>query len=118
MIYLLETELPEKKSVQKSLRKIFGINEATSQHICKINGLSTNSKVKDLDQRQLSEIEKTTNNLDILINIELKKLKLLKLKQLMSIKLYRGLRSSKGYPVRGQRTHTNAKTARKNKRYR
>ena len=56
-------------------------------------------------------------SLNLSLNNELKKLKSITLKKLVNIKSYRGLRRVRGLPVRGQRTHTNAKSAKKNKRF-
>jgi small subunit ribosomal protein S13 len=53
---------------------------------------------------------------DLIITSDLKKLKQIVTKKLVAIKSYRGLRRIDGFPVRGQRTHTNAKIAKKNKR--
>jgi small subunit ribosomal protein S13 len=108
MIYLLETKLPENKSVLFALTHIYGIGKSTA---------SINLKIKDLTQEQTTEILQVVELLNLTLNNELKKFKSLSLKNLISIKSYRGLRRVRGLPVRGQRTHTNAKSARKNKRF-
>ena len=113
MLYLLETKLPENKSIFFALTYIYGIGEKTSILICKKLGFSINLKVKDITQDQLIDILKVIDSSQLLLSNELKKLKILTLKKLVSIKSYRGLRRSKGFPVRGQRTHTNAKSSRK-----
>ena len=113
MLYLLETKLPENKSIFFALTYIYGIGEKTSISICKKLGFSVNLKVKDITQDQSIDILKVIDSSQLLLSNELKKLKILTLKKLVSIKSYRGLRRSKGFPVRGQRTHTNAKSARK-----
>ena len=117
MIYLLETNLPEHKSVFFALSKVYGIGESTAFLICKKLGFSTNLKVKDLTQEQITEILQLIDSSNLLLNNELRKFKSLTLKNLISIKSYRGLRRVRGLPVRGQRTHTNAKSARKNRRF-
>jgi small subunit ribosomal protein S13 len=117
MIYLLETKLPENKSVLFALTNIYGIGKSTAFLICKKLGFSINLKIKDLTQEQTVEILQTVELLNLTLNNELKKFKSLALKNLISIKSYRGLRRVRGLPVRGQRTHTNAKSARKNKRF-
>ena len=66
-------------------------------------------------EKSLEELE--DDSLNLTLNNELKKLKSLTLKTLVSIKSYRGLRRIRGLPVRGQRTHTNAKSAKKNRRF-
>ena len=117
MLYVLETKLPENKSVVFALTKVYGIGEKTAYLICKKLGFSTNLKTKDLTQEQVEEIVQLVDSLDLTLNNELKKLRALNLKTLISIKSYRGLRRVRGLPVRGQRTHTNAKSSRKNRRF-
>jgi small subunit ribosomal protein S13 len=116
MLYLLETKLPENKSVFFALTKVYGIGRNTAFLICKKLGFSLNLKIKDLTQEQSLEILKLIDSLNLIINNDLRKFKALSLKNLVSIKSYRGLRRVRGLPVRGQRTHTNAKSARRNKR--
>lgn len=84
---------------------------------CKKLGFSINLKVKNLNQEQITEMLQLIESLNLSLNNELKKLKSITLKKLVSIKSYRGLRRVRGLPVRGQRTHTNAKSAKKNKRF-
>jgi small subunit ribosomal protein S13 len=117
MLYIIETKLPENKSVFFALTYIYGIGKNTSFFICKKLGFSLNLKIKDLTQEQVIDITKCIDSLNLILNNELKKLKSLTLKNLISIKSYRGLRRIRGLPVRGQRTHTNAKSARKNVKY-
>ena len=117
MLYLLETNLPENKSVFFALTRVYGIGQNTAFKICKKLGFSINLKIKDLTQEQIVEIVNTIDSLDLILNNELKKLRSLALKNLIDIKSYRGLRRVRGLPVRGQRTHTNAKSARKTKRF-
>ena len=117
MLYFLETKLPEHKSVFFALTNVYGIGNATAFSICKKLGFSINLKVKDLTQEQVSEMLQLIESLNLTLNNELKKLKSLTLKNLVSIKSYKGLRRVRGLPVRGQRTHTNAKSSRKNRRF-
>jgi small subunit ribosomal protein S13 len=117
MLYLLETNLPENKPVFFALTRVYGIGKNTAFLICKKLGFSINLKIKDLTQEQIIEILQLVDSLNLLLNNELKKFKSLTLKNLISIKSYRGLRRVRGLPVRGQRTHTNAKSARKNRRF-
>ena len=117
MLYLLETKLSEKKSIFFALTQIYGIGKSTAFLICKKLGFSVNLKVKDLTQEQIVEILQVVELLNLTLNNELKKFKSLTLKKLITIKSYRGLRRVRGLPVRGQRTHTNAKSAKKNKRF-
>lgn len=113
MVYLFESELSENKPVTLSLISIYGIGKANANLICKKLGFSKNLKVKNLSKEQINKLVKTIESLNIDLSSDLKKIKLLRAKDLMSIKSYRGLRRNQGLPVRGQRTHTNARTARK-----
>ena len=113
MIYLFESKLPETKSVYFALRYIYGIGKNRSFLICKKLGFSSNLKVKNLSEEQVTKILKLVESLNFLLANDLKRVTLLAKQKLISIKSYRGLRIKKGLPVRGQRTHTNAKTARR-----
>lgn len=117
MLYVLETKLPENKSVFIALISIYGIGKSTSFQICKKLGFSLNLKIKDITEEQTLEILKLIEYLGLPITNELKQLRSQTLRNLIEIKSYKGLRRSRGLPVRGQRTHTNAKSARKNKAY-
>lgn len=117
MLYLLETKLPENKSVFFALTNVYGIGRNTASLICKKLGFSVNLKTKDLTQEQVEELLQVVDSMDLTLNNELKKLRSLTLKTLVSIKSYRGLRRVRGLPVRGQRTHTNAKSSRKGRRF-
>lgn len=113
MVYIFDTELQKNKQFAFALASIYGIGKAKSLLICKKLGFSRNLIVKDLSKEQLVKIIKTVESLNILIAGDLLKSTLFLTKRLVSIKSYRGLRRYQGLPVRGQRTHTNAKTARK-----
>jgi small subunit ribosomal protein S13 len=113
MIYLFESELPENKSVFFALTHVYGVGRANSSLICRKLGFSTNLKIKNLSKDQIIKLIKTIELSNIELASDLKKVQLLITKKLVSIKSYRGLRRTQGLPVRGQRTHTNGKTARK-----
>ena len=76
-------------------------------------GFSNNLKIKNLSNEQINALLIVIESLNVELSNDLKKSKKLIKKKLTSIKSYRGLRRNRGLPVRGQRTHTNAKTARK-----
>lgn len=113
MIYILETKLYDNKFIFFSLKNIYGIGNCKSLNICKKLGLSKNFKVKNLTKDQIKNLLKIVNQSNLLITSDLKKFKSLILKNLVSIKSYKGLRRIKGLPIRGQRTHTNSRTSRK-----
>lgn len=113
MVYLFESELQNSKILSLALISIYGIGRANAVFICKRLGFSKNMKVKDLSKEQLNKLIKTIESLNILVAEDLLKSRLFVSKKLVAIKSYRGLRRYQGLPIRGQRTHTNAKTSRK-----
>lgn len=113
MVYILETELLDKKSIYFSLINVFGINKSQSFLICKKLGFSYNVTLSTLTTDQTLKLIKFVENLNLLINNHLKKSNILLSKKLIQIKAYKGIRRLRGLPIRGQRTHTNANTASK-----
>ena len=117
MIYIFDTEIPSFKSVKISLKNVYGLNNHQSIVICKKLGFSDNLLVSDLTNEQIAKLVKVIENSNVIINNELKKLQIFNLKLLVDIKSYKGLRRIRGLPVRGQRTHTNSKTAKLRKNF-
>lgn len=113
MLYLFESMLPENKSVFFALKYIYGIGAFNSLKICRKLGFSSNLKIQDLSKEQITLISKSVEKFNFSLTNDLKKIKLSQRQKLISIKSYRGLRKLQGLPVRGQRTHTNAKTSKK-----
>lgn len=113
MLYLFESELPENKSVLFALTKIFGLGLSEAHNVTKKLGLNSNFKIKHVSKDQRTQLLFILDNLPFKVGNDLKKKKLINKKKLLSIKSYRGIRAWKGLPVRGQRTHTNARTSRK-----
>lgn len=116
MVYILDTELLKNQSIFFALKKIFGIGKKSSLLFSKQLGCSVNFKIEDLSNEQILKLLKLITKSKNLINEDLKRDKILILKRLILIKSYRGLRRLKGFPVRGQRTHTNARTSKKIKK--
>jgi small subunit ribosomal protein S13 len=113
MIYILETDLHDKKPISFALTKIFGLNRSKAVKICKTLGLAQNLTFENLKKDQTLKLIKFIENSNTNINIDLKKLQVSLSKNLIQIKAYRGIRRLRKLPVRGQRTHTNAKTAKR-----
>ena len=111
MVYILETELLEDKLIYFSLTKVFGIGQFQSFLICKKLGLSYNCKLSKLTSDQIITLIKFIENSKLLINSNLTKSKIRVTQKLVQIKAYKAIRKIRGLPIRGQRTHTNAKTA-------
>lgn len=116
MVYILETKLLETKPIYYAIKSIYGIGKKQSFLICKKLGFSQNLKVFELSPEQILKMLKIIELSGLFVTNELKKIQVFGLKKLVHIKSYRGLRRINGLPVRGQRTHTNAKSAKKFKK--
>lgn len=117
MIYIFETEISNVKSLSISMQKIYGLNKFQINLILKKLGLSKNFRAKDLSADQLFKLVKLIENLNFILTGDLKKIQSFALKNLIDIKSIKGLRRIQGYPIRGQRTHTNGKTSKRQKRF-
>lgn len=109
MTRVLGVELPKEKRVEIGLTYLYGIGRSTSHKILDVARIDPGKRVKDLtdeDVRTLSTIIQR----DYRVEGELRREVAGNIKRLMDIGCYRGLRHKKSLPVRGQRTHTNART--------
>lgn len=103
-------ELPANKRLEIGLTYVFGIGRSTSQKVLTRAGLDWNIKVKDLTVEQENAIREAINELGLALEGDLRKIVTLNIKRLVEIRCYRGIRHQRSLPVRGQRTHTNART--------
>jgi len=95
--------------VQRGLTYIYGIGKARVAKICQEARVDVNTKVKDLTEDEVVRIRGIIQR-DGMVEGDLRKAIAMDTKRLMEIGCYRGLRHRRGLPVRGQRTHTNART--------
>ncbi|RMF97638.1 MAG: 30S ribosomal protein S13 [Candidatus Schekmanbacteria bacterium] len=102
-------DLPKNKNIFIALTYIYGIGKSQSQRVVNAVGVDPFKKVKDLTDQEVNDIRKFIEK-EIKIEGDLRKEVSLSIKRLMDIGCYRGLRHRRGLPVRGQRTHTNART--------
>jgi len=102
-------DLPLSKRVQIGLTYIYGIGKSRSAKILQEAGININTKVKDLTEDETVRIRNIVKR-DGMVEGDLRKAVSMDIKRLMEIGCYRGLRHRRGLPVRGQRTHTNART--------
>lgn len=102
-------DLPQNKRIEIGLTYIFGIGRAKSNEILKMAEVDPNIRVKDLTEEQVSRIRKAIQDGGD-VEGDLRKKIQIDIRRLMDIQCYRGLRHKAGLPVRGQRTHTNART--------
>lgn len=113
MLYIFESELSENKSLVFALKSIYGIGSYKALLICKQLGFSNNLKVNDLTSEQTTQLLKVMETLNLSLPSDIKKSIQINNLRLFNIKSTKGIRKAYGLPVRGQRTHTNAKTAKK-----
>ena len=108
-------DLPREKRVEIALSYIYGIGRTTSGKILKIANISVDTRVKNLTEEEVSRIRNVIDQ-NFKVEGDLRKEVAFNIKRLMDIGSYRGLRHRRGLPVRGQRTHTNARTRRGKRR--
>jgi len=101
--------IPTNKRVEIALRYIHGIGPANAKAICDKVGIAAERRVADLTDAEVLQIRETIDR-DFIVEGDLRREVAVNVKRLMDLGNYRGLRHRRGLPVRGQRTHTNART--------
>ena len=101
--------IPTNKRIEVALTYIFGVGETRAKNICIKAKLDPNRRVSELTELELSKIREVIDK-DFLVEGDLRRETAMNLKRLMDLGCYRGIRHRRGLPVRGQRTHTNART--------
>ena len=109
MARIAGVDLPLNKRVQVGLTYIYGIGRTRSGSILEQAGVDRNVRVKDLSEDDVRKIRQIITD-EGKVEGDLRKDVGLDIKRLMEINCYRGMRHRRGLPVRGQRTHTNART--------
>lgn len=109
MARIAGVDLPREKPIGIALTYIYGVGRTSAQRICDAAGIPARTKTFDLDE---GEVIKLRDEIERSYKVEgdLRREVNQNLKMLMDIGCYRGLRHRRGLPVRGQRTHTNART--------
>jgi small subunit ribosomal protein S13 len=102
-------DLPREKRVEIGLTYIYGIGLTTSQAILRETGINPSTRVRDLTEEEVVRLREYIDR-NLKVEGDLRREVSQNIKRLMEIGCYRGLRHRKGLPVRGQRTHTNART--------
>ena len=108
-VRLVGVDLPQNKRVEIALTYIYGIGLTTSKEILAATGVNPDLRVKDLSEDDLAKLRDYIQG-NLKVEGDLHREVSQNVKRLMEIGCYRGLRHRKGLPVRGQRTHTNART--------
>jgi small subunit ribosomal protein S13 len=101
--------IPTGKRVIIALTYIFGIGRTKASEICVKVGIPSERRVNDLTDEEVRQIRETIDQ-EYQVEGDLRRETAMNIKRLMDLGCYRGLRHRRGLPVRGQRTHTNART--------
>ena len=109
MARIAGVNIPTNKRVVIALRYIHGIGPAKAVEICEAVGIAAERRVQDLTDSEVLSIRETIDA-TLLVEGDLRREISQNIKRLMDMGNYRGLRHRRGLPVRGQRTHTNART--------
>ena len=109
MARIAGVDLPPNKRVEIALTYIYGIGRTQSARILKEAAINFDTKVRELNDDEINKIRKLIEE-QHRVEGDLRKETSFNIKRLMEIGSYRGLRHRRGLPVRGQRTHTNART--------
>ena len=101
--------IPTKKRVQIALTYIHGIGLTSSKKICDKAGITAERRVKDLTEDELTRVRDIIDE-DFIVEGDLRRKTSMDIKRYLDLGCLRGLRHRRNLPVRGQRTHTNART--------
>jgi len=107
---ILGVDIPNNKKLAYSLRYIYGIGPKRADLVLQETGIDPDMRAKDLNEEQINAIMTKINELNYLVEGDLRRDLAANMKRLQAINCYRGLRHRRGLPVRGQRTKTNART--------
>lgn len=114
MAYLLNNKVSEKSTIKQALTRVFGVGPFLADSFCKKVGISPTLKLEKVSTKQLSFLTDTIIKDKVhLKQEELSRYLYENIVRLAQVRSYRGVRRKKGLPLRGQRTRTNFKTAKR-----
>ena len=109
MARIAGVDIPGRKHTVIALQYIYGIGPKIAKDICKAADIPDHKKADDLDENEIRRIREVIDG-NHKVEGDLRREIAMHIKRLMDLGCYRGLRHRRGLPVRGQRTHTNART--------
>lgn len=109
MARIAGVDLPREKRIETSLTYIFGVGPTTSKKILDATAISRDTRTRNLTDEEVVRLREFIDK-NLKVEGDLRREVSQNIKRLMEIVCYRGLRHRRGLPVRGQRTHTNART--------
>ncbi len=109
MARIAGVDLPREKRVDVGLTYIYGVGPSTSQQVLRETGIDPSTRVRNLTEEEVVRLREHIDR-NLQVEGDLRREVSQNIKRLMEIGSYRGLRHRRNLPVRGQRTHTNART--------
>ncbi len=109
MARIAGVDLPREKRVEIALTYIYGVGRSTAQQVLDDTAVKPDTRVRDLSDSEVARLRQAIER-QVRVEGALRTEIAMNIKRLMDIGSYRGLRHRRGLPVRGQRTHTNART--------
>ena len=109
MARIAGVDLPRSKRVEVGLTYIYGIGPTLSRNILNQTAISPDTRIKDLSEAEVTKLREMVEK-NYVVEGDLRREVTLNIRRLTEIGCYRGLRHRRSLPVRGQRTHTNART--------
>jgi len=109
LVRIVGVDIPNEKHVNISLTYIFGVGRTTAEKLLDSLGIKRDTKTKDLTEEEVVKIREYLES-NLKIEGDLRREVSQNIKRLIEINSYRGIMHRRGLPVRGQRTHTNART--------
>jgi small subunit ribosomal protein S13 len=109
MARIAGVDLPREKRVETALTYIYGVGDSTSRKILDLTAVDADVRVRDLSDAEVARLRQAIER-NVKVEGALRTEIAMNVKRLMDIGSYRGTRHRRGLPVRGQRTHTNART--------
>jgi small subunit ribosomal protein S13 len=109
MARIAGVDLPPQKRLWVGLTSIYGIGQARARSLCEKAQVECTKKVKDLTEEEINRLRQAIES-EGRVEGDLRKEMQMNIRRLIEIQCYRGLRHRRNLPVRGQRTHTNART--------
>ena len=103
-------DLPRNKRMEIALTYLYGVGRNKARQILTTAGVSFDKRSDDLDDNETRKIREAIDSLQLKVEGDLRREVAMNIKRLMDLGCYRGLRHRRNLPVRGQRTHTNART--------
>ncbi|MFK7942518.1 MAG: 30S ribosomal protein S13 [Paracoccaceae bacterium] len=109
MARIAGVNIPTNKRVHIALTYIHGIGHTTAETVCDACGIAREKRVNEMSDAEVLSVREHIDA-NLMVEGDLRRERMVNIKRLMDLGCYRGLRHRRGLPVRGQRTHTNART--------